>query len=199
MYIETFDKPQYFGSFYPLHPMKYFFHLLVFIFCSGLHLHAQNSLLLKQNYFEHSIVSGTMNSLEHQTLAEAVKAAELDEILDSDGPFTIFAPFDGAFERFTPEKLASLMQPENKAELKRLLSYHIIAGNFSASKLLLAMCRGGGTAKFRTIQGNVITTSMDGIDIVLSDSLGNQARIVTADDRRCNGVIHVIDGVIFPE
>ena len=179
--------------------MKYFIYLLVLSILSSLHLQAQNSLLFKQNYFEHSIISGTISSLEHQTLAEAVKAADLDEILDSDGPFTIFAPFDGAFDKFTPEKLASLMKPENKAELKTLLSYHIIAGNFTASKMLLAMCRGGGTAKFRTIQGNVITTSMDGIDIVLSDSLGNEARIVSADDKRCNGVIHVIDGVIFPE
>ena len=173
--------------------------LLIFFTLIGLELSSQNSLLLKQNYFEHSIISGTINSMDHQTLAEAVKAAELDEVLNSDGPFTIFAPFDRAFERITPEKLNELMHPENKDELKTLLSYHIIAGELTASKMLLAMCRGAGTAKFRTIQGDIISASMDGIDIVLTDSLGNEAKIVSADDNRCNGVIHVIDGVIFPK
>ena len=173
--------------------------LLLFISLIGFQISAQNSLLLKQNYFEHSIISGTINSLDHKTLAQAVKAAELDEVLNSDGPFTIFAPFDRAFDTFSPEKLNELMQPENRAELKTLLSYHIIAGELSAAKILLAMCRGAGTAKFRTIQGNVISATMDGIDIVLTDSLGNEAKIVSADINRCNGVIHVIDGVIFPK
>ena len=179
--------------------MRHSYSLLFFFSLIYFQLSAQNSLLVKQNYFEHSIISGTINSLDHKTLAEAVKAAELDEVLNSDGPFTIFAPFDRAFEKFTPEKLDELMHPQNRAELKKLLSYHIIAGEFTASKILLAMCRGAGTAKFRTIQGNVISASMDGLDIVLTDSLGNEAKIVTADNNRCNGVIHVIDGVIFPK
>ena len=131
-------------------------------------------------------------------LTEAAKATDLDVILNSDGPFTIFAPFDQAFKKIEPDRLNALLQPENREELKTLLSYHIIAGELSASKILLAMCRGAGTAQFRTIQGDVITASMEGIDIVLSDSLGNKAKIVSADVNRCNGVIHVIDGVIFP-
>ncbi len=179
--------------------MRYAYYLLLFfpLFC--IQLHAQNSLLVKQNYFEHSIIEATINSKHHKTLAEAVQTAELDEVLNSDGPFTIFAPFDSAFDKITPDRLNALLHPENRAELKTLLSYHIIAGKLSASKILLAMCRGAGTAQFRTIQGNVITASMEGIDIVLSDSLGNKAKIISADDNRCNGVIHVIDGVIFPK
>ena len=179
--------------------MRYNHCLLFFLLLFNFQLNAQNSLLVKQNYFEHSIISGTINSIDHRTLAEAVQTAELDEVLNSDGPFTIFAPFDRAFDKFNPEKLDALLRAENKDELKTILSYHIIAGELSAAKMLLAMCRGAGTAQFRTIQGNMITASMEGIDIILTDSLGNKARIISADDNRCNGVIHVIDGVIFPK
>lgn len=179
--------------------MRYAYYLLFFFGLIYFQLSAQNSLLVKQNYFEQSIISGTINSLDHKTLAEAVRTAELDEVLNSDGPFTVFAPFDRAFEKITPEKLNELLHPENRAELKTLLSYHIIAGELTAAKILLALCRGAGKAKFRTIQGNVISASMDGLDIVLTDSLGNEAKIVSADINRCNGVIHVIDGVIFPK
>ena len=172
--------------------------LLGLIICFTQEFYAQNSADFKQNYFSNSIISKTSTSLNHKTLAEAVVAAGLDGVLDSDGPFTVFAPSDNAFKQLSSDEISSLLQPGNRAKLRSLISYHIVAGNLSASKILKAMCRGGGSAEFTSVQGNRITATMDGIDIVLSDSLGNKARIVAADDNRCNGVIHVIDSLIFP-
>ncbi len=149
-------------------------------------------------YFENSIIYSTGNSNEHCTLTTAVIAAELDEILESDGPFTVFAPSDSAFQKISEDRIQELLQPKNKHELQSLLTYHMIAGRITAAKILKAMCRGGGTASFTTIQGNILTATIDGIDIVLSDKFGNKAKITTADEDRCNGVIHVIDSVIMP-
>ena len=153
---------------------------------------------LDRSVVDNTIIESTKGSENHKTLLEAVKAADLEETLKSDGPFTVFAPSDGAFKKLSREKITALLQPENKRELKSVLSYHIVAGNLTASKILKAMCRGEGTARFTTIQGDEIMATMDGIDIVLTDCFGNSARITTADANQCNGVIHVIDSVIMP-
>ncbi len=147
---------------------------------------------------EKSIISNTENSENHQTLLAAVKAADLEEVLKSKGPFTVFAPSDNAFDKLSEARLAKLLRPENKKELHSLLTYHIVAGNLSASTILKAMCRGNGMATFTTVQGDELTATMSGIDIVLTDSNGNTARITTADSNQRNGVIHEIDSVILP-
>ncbi|MGB5236628.1 MAG: fasciclin domain-containing protein [Flavobacteriaceae bacterium] len=149
-------------------------------------------------YYEDSIIYTTKNSAEHTTLSEAVIAADLDDILDNDGPFTVFAPSDAAFDKLSKDKMRDLFLPQNKSELKTLLTYHMIAGHLTASKILKAMCSGRGVANFTTVQGNVLTATMEGIDIVLRDKFGNKARITTADANQCNGVIHVIDSVVLP-
>lgn len=160
-----------------------------------------NSILAQQSTKadEKSIIWTTEESENHKTLLAAVRAADLETVLDSQGPFTIFAPSDRAFEKLSPEQVKNLLKPENKKELHSLLTYHIVAGNLSASKILKAMCQGKGTASFTTVQGNEIIATMDGIDIVLTDSFGNTARITAADANQCNGVIHVIDSVILPK
>lgn len=127
-----------------------------------------------------------------------MRATELDDILGFDGPYTVFAPSDGAFEKFSTIEIAELLKPENKKKLHELVTYHIVAGKLSASKILKAMCRGNGKATFTTVQGQEITATMNGIDIVLTDCLGNQAKITLADSDQCNGVIHEIDSVILP-
>ncbi|MFT4830903.1 MAG: putative surface protein with fasciclin (FAS1) repeats [Psychroserpens sp.] len=146
-----------------------------------------------------SIVENTEDSGNHKVLLAAINATDLADILDKDGPFTVFAPSDLAFDKFTSTEMAVLLKPENKNKLRSLLTYHIVAGNFTASKLLQAMSRGKGTTTLTTVQGNKITATMSGIDIVLTDSYGNTARITTADANQCNGVIHVIDSVILPQ
>lgn len=147
---------------------------------------------------DNSILTNTERSANHQTLLAAMRATELDHLLDFDGPYTVFAPSDQAFSELTVTEITELLRPENKKKLHELVSYHIVAGKLSASKILLAMCRGNGRATFTTVQGEEITATMKGIDIILTDCLGNQAKIVLADADQCNGVIHEIDSVILP-
>ena len=156
-----------------------------------------NSIEVDQ-YFEDSILYSTTTSGQHNTLSQAVLAADLHQVLDNDGPYTVFAPSDAAFNKWPGQKMDELLQPHNKSELQSLITYHIIAGRITASKILKAMCRGEGEASFTTVQGNTLTARMDGIEIVLEDDFGNQARITMADQNRCNGVIHVIDSVVMP-
>ncbi len=147
---------------------------------------------------DRSIAEATFASDDLKTLYAAVKAVDLETILATSGPFTVFAPSDSAFSQFTTEELKNLFKSENKGKLKSLLTYHIVAGNLTASKILLAMCRGNGKAVFTSVQGNKITATMQGTDIILTDSLGNSAKIISADSSLCNGVIHEIDSVILP-
>jgi len=148
---------------------------------------------------ENSIIENAEDSGNHNTLLAAVKAADLEYLLDDAGPFTVFAPSDVAFEKLDEATKSSLLNPENKKELHSVLTYHIVAGNLSASKILKAMCRGNGKATFITVQGDLLTATMKGLDIVLSDNQGNTAMITTADANQCNGIIHVIDSVIMPQ
>ncbi len=149
--------------------------------------------------FEKSIVKSTENSKNHTTLLAAMKAADLEEVLSHDGPFTVFAPSDSAFETLFASKNVELLSPDFKKELQALLRYHIVAGEFSASKILKAMCSGEGKTTFTTVQGEKILVTMSGTDILLTDSFGNSAKIVAADSNQCNGVIHEIDSVILPK
>lgn len=148
---------------------------------------------------EKSIISNTGNSKNHTTLLAAMKAADLEKILSYDGPFTVFAPSDIAFEALFSNTSFDPMDPKNKEELQALLRYHIIAGKFTASKILKAMCNGEGKAVFTTVQGEYLTATMSGIDIILTDNFGNSAKIIAADANQCNGVMHAIDSVVLPK
>lgn len=145
-----------------------------------------------------SILKNTEDSKNHRTLLAVMRGANLDEVLGFDGPFTVFAPSDSAFDRLPRNQVADLLKPENQQKLLKMMTYHIVAGNLSASKILRAMCQGRGKATFTTVQGNEIIATMKGVDIILNDSMGNSAKITTADANQCNGVIHEIDRVILP-
>ena len=146
-----------------------------------------------------SILSYTAASEKFQTLWAMLKATDLGDLLDRPGSFTIFAPSERAFQNLLGLSVTDLLHPDNEDELKALMGYHIIAGKLTASKILKALCRGKGTTTFTTVQGDMITATMNGLDIILSDSFGNTATIVVADSNQRNGVIHEIDGVIRPE
>ena len=160
---------------------------LVFSICST----AQNTS---------NILSYPADKLENHTiLFNAVNATELGALLQKSGPFTIFAPSDAAFEKFSNNKIMELINAEDKSALKSLLTYHIVAGQLTASRMLRAIGRGNGTARFTTVQGKKLTAHLDGYDIVLTDPVGNSARITTADLNLENkGVVHEIDRVILP-
>ncbi len=174
------------------------FCLLLFICTLQAQLDSSSLATEYENQEEQTILKITENSANHTTLLAAIRGAELEEVLGNSGPFTVFAPSDKAFENFTEKDIEELLKPENKKRLKSLMTYHIIAGDFSASKILRAMCQGEGKATFTTVQGGEITASMNGVDIILTDDLGNTAKIISADSTQCNGVIHEIDAVIQP-
>ena len=150
-------------------------------------------------YFDDTIMQRTALSGDHHTLLAAVQVAELDETLNGDAHYTVFAPSDTAFKKLSSETMAYLFRPENKAELQSLLTYHMVAGRLSATRILKEMSRGGGKAQFTTVEGSKLVATLDGIDIVLTDQFGNEARITSADEDRCNGIVHVIDSVVLPK
>lgn len=162
--------------------------------CAISELRAQSYALAEQQ----SVATFAANSQNYQTLMSALRATNLEKVLNYDGPFTVFAPSDQAFKRLSSVDLGKLMEPGNLARLQDLLAYHIVAGNFTASRILKAMCRGNGKATFTTVQGEKIVATMEGIDILITDAQGNSARITTADESRCNGTVHEIDSVILP-
>lgn len=172
----------------------------------GLETYAQDNVielqferLISNIQSEKSIIESTATNENHSTLLNALRATNLDKVLNYSGEFTVFAPSNLAFEKLSKATIEKLYNPENKKLLKAMLSYHIIADKLSASTILKAMCRGNGIAKFTTIQGEKITATMRGIDIVLTDKSGNSAIIVTADSNQSNGIIHEIDTVFVPE
>ncbi|MEN1783731.1 MAG: fasciclin domain-containing protein [Bacteroidota bacterium] len=146
---------------------------------------------------ESNSINATLDSDTFQTLFSALKATDLEKVLGMNGPFTVFAPTNQAFDQLKKEQFSALFETENRHQLKALLSYHIVAGNLTAAKMLQAMCRGEGRATFTTVQGNKIMATMQGTDIILSDGKGNRAKITSADVGRSNGVIHEIDRVII--
>ncbi|WP_052958609.1 fasciclin domain-containing protein [Maribacter thermophilus] len=147
---------------------------------------------------DNSILFKTERTANHSTLLKALRASDMDCILDYKGQFTVFAPSNAAFKKLSKVTMDELLDPKNKEELKAVMSYHIIAGKLTASKILKAMCRGNGIASFTTVLGEKITATMSGIDIILMDNYGNKAKIVSADSNQSNGVVHEIDSVFLP-
>jgi len=146
-----------------------------------------------------SILQSSVLIKNHQTLLEAFKIAELDKILGSQGPITIFAPSDTAFKKLSHRTVSEWLAPENKKELLSVLTYHMVVGQITASKILQAMASGRGSAVFKTVQGNEILATLEGTSIILTDCSGNSAKIKTEDTNLSVGVVHVIDSVILPE
>lgn len=132
------------------------------------------------------------------TLVAAVKAAGLVETLASPGPFTVFAPTNEAFAKLPAGTVETLVKPENKATLTSILTYHVVAGNFTSKDIAKAIKAGGGTASFDTVAGGKLTAKMDGKNLVLTDAKGGMSTVSTADVKQSNGVVHVIDSVLLP-
>tara|TARA_B100000953_G_scaffold148803_1_gene123178 strand:+ start:155 stop:631 length:477 start_codon:yes stop_codon:yes gene_type:complete len=145
-----------------------------------------------------NIVENAVNSKDHTTLVAAVKAAELVEVLSSDGPFTVFAPTNKAFEALPEGIVETLLKEENKSKLQSVLTYHVLAGDFKAADIVNAIKKGNGKATFKTVSGADITAMMDGKNVKVKDAAGNVATVTIADVNQSNGVIHVIDTVLLP-
>ncbi|HMQ04470.1 MAG TPA: fasciclin domain-containing protein [Pyrinomonadaceae bacterium] len=144
------------------------------------------------------IVEFAMGSADHTTLVAAVKAAGLVDTLKSKGPFTVFAPVNSAFEGLPAGTVETLLKPENKATLTKVLTYHVLAGSFDSKSIVKAITDGGGKATFTTVAGGKLTAMLDGSSVVLKDEKGGKARVTMADAKQSNGIIHVIDAVVLP-
>jgi uncharacterized surface protein with fasciclin (FAS1) repeats len=145
-----------------------------------------------------NIVENAVNSKDHTTLVAAVKAAGLVDTLESAGPFTVFAPTNEAFDKLPAGTVDSLVKPENKATLVKILTYHVVAGRLTAKDIAEKIKQGGGKATLTTVEGGTLTaTKVDG-KIVLTDEKGGTATVTIANVYQSNGVIHVIDSVLMP-
>lgn len=150
-------------------------------------------------YPSKNIVENAINSKDHTTLVAAVKAAGLVETLQGDGPFTVFAPTNAAFNQLPAGTVDTLLKPENKAALQGVLTYHVVSGKISATDLVQMITKNGGQTSFKTVQGDTLTAKLDGKKVKITDTSGNTATVTIADVNQSNGVIHVVDTVLLPK
>ena len=145
------------------------------------------------------IIDNAVNSADHTTLVAAVKAAGLVDTLKGKGPFTVFAPTNDAFKDLPEGTVDTLLKPENKDTLTKVLTYHVVAGNWDSKALRAAIIKGNGTAEVKTVQGDSLWFMLNGpTNIVVKDAKGGLAHISTYDVYQSNGVIQVIDHVLMP-
>lgn len=149
-------------------------------------------------YPTRSIVDNAVNSKDHTTLVAAVKAAGLVETLQGAGPFTVFAPTNNAFSALPAGTVDTLLKPENKPTLAKVLTYHVVPGRIDAAMLAQQIRAGGGRASLRTASGGTLSASMRGNDVVVMDEKGGTAVVTVSDVYQSNGVIHVVDTVLMP-
>lgn len=149
-------------------------------------------------YPSKNIVENAVNSKEHTTLVAAVKAAGLVETLQSAGPFTVFAPTNAAFGKLPAGTVETLVKPENKTTLTKILTYHVVAGKYDAAAIAQLIKEGKGTAVLKTVAGGSLKASMKGKKLILTDEKGSTAEVTISNVYQSNGVIHVIDSVVLP-
>ncbi|APA64403.1 fasciclin domain-containing protein [Maribacter sp. HS] len=149
-------------------------------------------------YPNKNIIENAVNSKDHTTLVAAVKAAELVETLKGEGPFTVFAPTNEAFEKLPKGTVETLLMTENKAKLQSILTYHVVAGKVSAMDLMKMIKDGNGKAELTTVNGGTLTAMLKGKKVQLKDAAGNISTVTIADVNQSNGIIHVIDAVVLP-
>ncbi len=149
-------------------------------------------------YASKDIIDNAVNSKDHTTLVAAVKAAGLVSTLKGAGPFTVFAPTNTAFDMLPAGTVDTLLKPANKATLTKVLTYHVVSGRLDSAALAAKIRAGGGSATLTTVQGEPLKVSMQGSDVIVTDTKGNVATVTTADVYQKNGVIHVVDKVLMP-
>ncbi len=146
-----------------------------------------------------TIVANAAKASNLTTLVSAVQAAELAETLSGPGPFTVFAPDNAAFEKIPAATREALLAPAGKADLTKILTYHVVPGRLTAADLASQAQAGGGSATLTTVQGGTLTVTpnADG-SVTLRDAAGGTSTVTQADVLQSNGVVHVIDTVVMP-
>ncbi|MEZ5890483.1 MAG: fasciclin domain-containing protein [Xanthobacteraceae bacterium] len=150
-------------------------------------------------YPSKNIIQNAVNSKDHTTLVAAVKAAGLVDTLQGAGPFTVFAPTNAAFGKLPAGTVETLVKPENKGKLTKILTYHVVPGRLTAASLMKQVKDGEGEAKLKTVEGAELTVKQMGPGkLTITDREGNTAHVTIANVMQSNGVIHVIDTVLLP-
>lgn len=152
----------------------------------------------KKTTEEKTIVGVAAGNKDFSTLVAAVKAAGLVDVLNGDGPFTVFAPTNAAFNKLPEGTVDTLLKPENKEMLTAILTYHVVAGKFNAADVIKAIKANNGRFTVTTVQGGKLTASLDNGKVILTDAKGGRSTVVIADVKASNGVIHAIDSVVMP-
>ena len=151
-------------------------------------------------YSTKNIVQNAVNSKDHTTLVAAVKAAGLVDTLSGPGPFTVFAPTNDAFAKLPAGTVDSLLKPEMKGTLTKVLTYHVVAGKWSAAQIMKGIKDSkGGKFEITTVSGGKLWAWMDGKNVAITDEKGGKAWVTIADVNQSNGVIHVINAVLMPK
>ena len=174
--------------------------LAVALAAGTLAAHAENAMVGGAAMAEDkTIVENAVNSKDHTTLVAAVKAAGLVETLSGKGPFTVFAPVNAAFDALPAGTVDTLLKPENKDQLTKVLTCHVVAADAMSSAIGKMIADDGGTHPVKTVGGCMLQAKMDGDKITLTDENGGVATVTIADVKQSNGVIHVIDKVLLPK
>ncbi|MEP7057621.1 MAG: fasciclin domain-containing protein [Caldimonas sp.] len=150
-------------------------------------------------YASKDIIDNAVNSKDHTTLVAAVKAAGLVDTLKGPGPFTVFAPTNAAFSALPAGTVDTLLKPENKSMLTKVLTYHVVPGKLDAAALKQQIAAGGGKAMLKTASGGTLTATSNGSAVMVTDESGGTANVTIADVLQSNGVIHVVDKVLLPK
>ena len=151
-------------------------------------------------YAQKNIVENAVNSKDHTTLVAAVKAAGLVDTLEGAGPFTVFAPVNAAFAALPAGTVDTLLKPENKDALTKVLTYHVVAGHYTAADLDKLIRKGNGNAMLKSVSGGALTFQKNGErNITVTDESGNVAGITIYDVLQSNGVIFSVDRVLLPK
>jgi uncharacterized surface protein with fasciclin (FAS1) repeats len=150
-------------------------------------------------YDNKNIIQNAVNSKDHTTLVAAVQAAGLVQTLEGPGPFTVFAPTNEAFAALPAGAVDMLLKPENKAQLTKILTYHVVPGRYDATSLDRAIkTTPGGRVSLKTAEGELLIAAESGNALTITDEKGNTARVTIADVYQSNGVIMVVDKVLMP-
>lgn len=184
------------------------FALVAIAFASQTQVQAQSKMTMSGDtkmvggaamYPTKDIIDNAVNSKDHTTLVAAVKAAGLVETLKGAGPFTVFAPTNEAFDKLPKGTVATLVKPENKAALTKILTYHVVAGKMDSKAIAAAIKKGKGKAELTTVEGGKLWAWMEGKKLVLKDEKGGMSTVTIADVYQKNGVIHVVNTVLMPK
>lgn len=186
----------------------YAFALAAIVFATNNNVQAQSKMKMSGStkmvggatmYPSKDIIDNAVNSKDHTTLVAVVKAAGLVETLKSAGPFTVFAPTNEAFDKLPKGTVETLVKPENKSTLTKILTYHVLAGKMDSKAIAAAIRKGKGKAEVTTVEGGKLWAWMKGNKLVLKDEKGGMSTVTIADVYQKNGVIHVVNTVLMPK